>query len=86
MYFKGFHAVTTHRFAHELWLQGNRDFAFFLQSLESQVFGVDIHPAARFGKGIMLDHATGFVVGETAVIGDNWLVPAWCDAGPAAAR
>ena len=71
LYFKGFHAVTTHRFAHELWMQGKRDFAFFLQSLGSQVFAVDIHPAARFGKGIMLDHATGFVVGETAVTGDN---------------
>jgi serine O-acetyltransferase len=71
LYFKGFHALTTHRFAHELWQQGYRDFAFFLQSLGSQFFSVDIHPAARFGKGIMLDHATGFVVGETAVIGDN---------------
>ena len=71
LFFKGFHALTTHRFAHELWLLGHRDFAFFLQSLGSQFFAVDIHPAARFGKGIMLDHATGFVVGETAVIGDN---------------
>lgn len=71
LYFKGFHALATHRFAHELWVQGHRDFAFFLQSLGSQFFGVDIHPAAKFGKGIMLDHATGFVVGETAVIGDN---------------
>ena len=71
LYFKGFHALSTHRFAHELWVQGHHDFAFFLQSLGSQFFGVDIHPAAKFGKGIMLDHATGFVVGETAVIGDN---------------
>ncbi len=71
LYFKGFHALATHRFAHELWVQGHCDFAFFLQSLGSQFFGVDIHPAAKFGKGIMLDHATGFVVGETAVIGDN---------------
>ena len=71
LFFKGFHALSTHRLAHELWRQGNRDFAFFLQSLGSQFFGVDIHPAARFGKGIMLDHATGFVVGETAVTGDN---------------
>ncbi|MCB1505974.1 MAG: serine O-acetyltransferase [Hyphomicrobiaceae bacterium] len=71
LYFKGFHALTTHRFAHELWAQGYRDFAFFLQSLGSQFFSVDIHPAAHFGMGIMLDHATGFVVGETAVIGDN---------------
>ena len=71
LFFKGFHALTTHRFAHELWSLGHRDFAFFLQSLGSQFFAVDIHPAARFGKGIMLDHATGFVVGETAVVGDN---------------
>ncbi|MFN3869415.1 MAG: serine O-acetyltransferase [Hyphomicrobiaceae bacterium] len=71
LFFKGFHALTTHRFAHELWTLGHRDFAYFLQSLGSQFFAVDIHPAARFGRGIMLDHATGFVVGETAVIGDN---------------
>ncbi|MGD9784529.1 MAG: serine O-acetyltransferase [Hyphomicrobiaceae bacterium] len=71
LYFKGFHALAAHRFAHELWHMGHRDFAFYLQSLGSQFFAVDIHPAARFGKGIMLDHATGFVVGETAVVGDN---------------
>jgi serine O-acetyltransferase len=71
LFFKGFHAISTHRFAHEMWTLGHRDFAFFLQSLGSQFFSVDIHPAARFGKGIMLDHATGFVVGETAVVGDN---------------
>jgi serine O-acetyltransferase len=71
LFFKGFHALSTHRFAHELWTLGHKDFAFFLQSLGSQFFAVDIHPAARFGKGIMLDHATAFVVGETAVIGDN---------------
>jgi len=71
LYFKGFHALTTHRFAHELWAVGHRDFAYYLQSLGSQFFAVDIHPAANFGKGIMLDHATGFVCGETAIIGDN---------------
>ncbi len=71
LYFKGFHALTTHRFAHELWLDGRRDFALYLQSQSSRIFGVDIHPAARFGRGIMLDHATGLVVGETAVVGDN---------------
>ncbi len=71
LYFKGFHALSTYRLAHGLWHQGHKDFAFFLQSLGSQFFGVDIHPAARFGKGIMLDHATGLVVGETAVVGDN---------------
>jgi len=71
LYFKGFHALVTYRFAHELWLSGRRDYALYLQSQASRMFGVDIHPAARFGKGIMLDHATGFVVGETAVVGDN---------------
>ena len=58
-------------FAHALWLIGRKDFALYLQSRSSAVFQVDINPAARIGKGIMLDHATGFVVGETATIGDN---------------
>lgn len=71
LYFKGFHALVTYRFAHELWNKGRKDFALYLQSQSSKLFSVDIHPAARFGKGIMLDHATGFVVGETAVVGDN---------------
>lgn len=71
LYFKGFHALVTHRFSHELWKSGRQDFALYLQSQSSRMFGVDIHPAARFGKGIMLDHATGLVVGETAVVGDN---------------
>lgn len=71
LYFKGFHALVTHRFAHLLWTTGRRDLALYLQSQSSRIMGVDIHPAARFGQGIMLDHATGFVVGETAVVGDN---------------
>jgi serine O-acetyltransferase len=71
LYFKGFQAMQTHRFAHALWKAGRKDFALFLQSRSSQAFQVDINPAARVGKGIMLDHATGFVAGETAVIGDN---------------
>lgn len=71
LYFKGFHALVTHRFAHQLWKSGRKDYAFYLQSQSSRMFAVDIHPAARIGKGIMLDHATGFVVGETATIGDN---------------
>jgi len=71
LYFKGFHALATYRFAHELWKQGRRDFALYLQSQSSKLFSVDIHPAACFGKGIMLDHATGIVIGETAVVGDN---------------
>jgi len=71
LYFKGFHALVTHRFANALWRDGRRDFALFLQSQASRAFSVDIHPAARFGQGIMIDHATGFVVGETAVVGNN---------------
>jgi serine O-acetyltransferase len=71
LYFKGFQAIQTHRFANALWLAGRKDFALFLQSRASQVFQVDINPNCRIGKGIMLDHATGFVAGETAVIGDN---------------
>lgn len=71
LYFKGYQAIQTHRFASALWHNGRKDFALYLQSRSSQVFQVDINPAARIGKGIMLDHATGFVVGETAVIGDH---------------
>jgi serine O-acetyltransferase len=71
LYFKGFHALETYRLAHALWQAGRRDFALYLQSLSSRVFQVDINPAARIGKGIMLDHATGIVIGETAVVGDN---------------
>jgi serine O-acetyltransferase len=70
-YFKGFVALETYRFAHLLWQSGRKDFALYLQSQSSRVFGVDIHPTARMGKGIMLDHATGIVIGETAVVGDN---------------
>jgi serine O-acetyltransferase len=71
LYFKGFHALVTHRFAHELWRVGRRDFAFYLQSQSSRIFAVDIHPAARIGIGIMIDHGTGIVIGETAAVGDN---------------
>ena len=71
LYFKGFHAIQTHRLAHWLWTQGRKDFALYLQSRSSAVFQTDIHPAARMGKGIFIDHATGLVVGETAVIEDN---------------
>jgi serine O-acetyltransferase len=67
LYFKGFHALVTHRFAHELLKQGRRDFALYLQSQSSRIFAVDINPAARIGIGIMLDHGTGIVIGETAV-------------------
>ena len=71
LYFKGFHALVTHRFAHELLKQGRRDFALYLQSQSSRIFAVDINPAARMGVGIMLDHGTGIVIGETAAVGDN---------------
>jgi len=71
LYFKGFHAIQTHRLAHALWREGRRDFALYLQSASSSVFQCDIHPAAKIGKGIFLDHATGLVVGSTAEIGDD---------------
>jgi serine O-acetyltransferase len=71
LYFKGFHAIETHRLAHWLWNRSRRDFAYYLQSRASAVFQCDIHPAARIGRGIFLDHATGLVVGETAEIGDD---------------
>lgn len=71
LYFKGFHAIQTHRLAHWLWSKRRCDFALYLQSRASSVFQCDIHPAAQIGRGIFLDHATGLVVGETAVIGDD---------------
>jgi serine O-acetyltransferase len=71
LYYKGFHAVQTHRLAYWLYGKGRKDFAYYLQSRSSAVFQCDIHPAARIGRGIFLDHATGFVMGETAVVGDD---------------
>ncbi|MDR2862993.1 MAG: serine O-acetyltransferase [Puniceicoccales bacterium] len=71
LWFKGFQAITCHRVAHWLWNNKREHFALYLQSLVSEVFAVDIHPAAQLGHGILLDHATGFVVGETAVIEDD---------------
>ncbi len=71
LYFKGFHAIQTHRLAHWLWHQGRKDFALYLQSRSSVTFQTDIHPAMSMGRGIFLDHATGLVVGFTARIGDN---------------
>jgi serine O-acetyltransferase len=71
LYYKGFHAIETHRLAHWLWGKGRRDFAYYLQSRSSSVFQCDIHPAARIGRSIFLDHATGLVVGETALIEDD---------------
>ena len=71
LYFKGFHALQTHRLAHALWKAGRKDFALYLQSRSSETFQCDIHPAATVGKGVFLDHATGLVVGSTAVIEDD---------------
>ncbi|MFM7743934.1 MAG: serine O-acetyltransferase, partial [Verrucomicrobiota bacterium] len=71
LWFKGFHAISLHRLAHVLWKTGRKELATHLQSLVSEHLGVDIHPAARFGVGILLDHATGFVAGETSVVADN---------------
>jgi len=71
LYYKGFHAIQTHRLANWLWNKGRKDFAYYLQSRSSAAFQCDIHPAAKVGRGIFLDHATGLVVGETAVIGDD---------------
>jgi serine O-acetyltransferase len=71
LYFKGFHAIQTHRLAHWLWKKGRKDFALYLQSRSSAVFATDINPNARIGRGIFLDHATGLVVGETAMIDDD---------------
>ncbi|HRC87136.1 MAG TPA: hypothetical protein PK413_16130, partial [Thermoanaerobaculia bacterium] len=68
LYFKGFHAIQTHRLAHWMWRRGRRDFALYLQSRSSEVFQTDIHPAVPFGEGIFLDHATALVIGETAVV------------------
>ena len=71
LYFKGFHAIQTHRLAHWLWKKSRKDFALYLQSRSSAVFQTDINPNARIGRGIFLDHATGLVVGETATIDDD---------------
>lgn len=71
LYFKGFQALQTYRMAHRLWQMGRKDFALYLQSRASVVFSVDIHPVARIGRGIMIDHAHAIVIGETAVVEDN---------------
>ena len=71
LFFKGFQAVQAYRVGHWLWRQGRSDLAYFVQMRTSEVFGVDIHPAARVGRGIMIDHAHSIVIGETAMVGDN---------------
>ncbi len=71
LYFKGYQSIQTYRMAHRLWHLGRRDFAYYLQSRTSIVASMDIHPAARIGKGIMVDHGHDIVIGETTVIEDN---------------
>lgn len=71
LFTKGFQAIQCYRVAHHLWTHGRRSLALALQSRISQAFDVDIHPAAEMGRGVMMDHATGVVIGETAVVGDN---------------
>ncbi|MGJ8587957.1 MAG: serine O-acetyltransferase [Yoonia sp.] len=71
LFFKGYQAVQCYRLAHWLYQHNRKDLAYFIQMRTSEMFGVDIHPAARIGKGIMIDHAHSIVVGETAVVGDN---------------
>lgn len=71
LFFKGYQAMQAYRVGHWLWQQGRIDLAYFVQMRVSEVFGVDIHPAARVGRGIMIDHAHSIVIGETAVVGDN---------------
>ncbi len=71
LFFKGFQAVQAYRVAHWLWAEGRKEMAYFMQMRSSEAFGVDIHPAAKIGKGIMIDHAHSIVIGETARVGDN---------------
>lgn len=71
VYFKGFQAIQAYRVGHWLWRNGRKDLSYFFQMRVSEMFGIDIHPAARIGRGIMIDHAHSIVIGETAVVGDN---------------
>jgi serine O-acetyltransferase len=71
LFYKGFHALECYRIGNWLWRQNRHPMALFFQSRISELFGVDIHPAARLGRGIMIDHATGVVIGETAVVEDD---------------
>ncbi len=71
LFFKGYQAIQAYRIGHWLWQQGRAHMAYFVQMRVSEAFGVDIHPAAKIGRGIMIDHAHSIVIGETAVVGDN---------------
>lgn len=71
LFFKGFQALQAYRMGHWLWQQGRRDMAYFVQMRCSECFGVDIHPAAVIGTGVMIDHAHSIVIGETATVGND---------------
>lgn len=71
LYFKGYQALQLQRIANFLWNQNRQELALFLQSRMADVFCLDIHPGAQFGSGIMIDHATGVVIGETSIVGNN---------------
>ena len=71
LFFKGFQALQSYRIGHWLWRRHRHEMAYFVQMRTSEMFGVDIHPAARVGRGVMMDHAHSIVIGETAVVGDN---------------
>jgi serine O-acetyltransferase len=71
LYYKGFLAIATYRLGHQMWLNKRHDLAYYFQSLASEIFGVDIHPAAVLGHGLFLDHATSVVIGETSIVEDN---------------
>lgn len=71
LYFKGFIGIQSYRVAHWLWNQGRKDLAMFIQMRVSQLFSMDVNPAARIGRGLMIDHAHAMVIGETAVVGDD---------------
>lgn len=71
MFFKGYQAIQGYRVGNWLWRTGRKDLAYFVQMRISEAFGVDIHPGARIGQGIMIDHAHSIVIGETAVVGNN---------------
>ena len=71
LFFKGFQAMQAYRLAHWLWERDRRDLAYLIQMRTSEAFGVDVHPGAKIGRGIMIDHAHSIVIGETAVVGND---------------
>ncbi|MDB4412611.1 serine O-acetyltransferase, partial [bacterium] len=71
LYYKGYMAIATYRISHQLWKNDRNDLALYFQSLASEVFSVDIHPAAQIGCGLFLDHATSLVIGETTIVEDD---------------